>query len=73
MYCTNNSEDAKVQEARKKLMMSRRNVEVRGYYKFAVLFLDIINNASACPCEGIVTLIPIPEAAPFRNPGNGRI
>jgi hypothetical protein len=37
------------------------------------LFLDIINNATASPCIGIVSLIPIPEAAPFRNSRNGGI
>ena len=37
------------------------------------LFLDIINNASASPCERIVALILISEAAPFKNSGNGRV
>jgi len=39
----------------------------------SALFLDIINDATASPCIGIVSLIPIPEAAPFGNPRNGSI
>ena len=42
-------------------------------YCSSALFLDIINDATASPCIGIVSLIPIPKAAPFGNSRNGGI